>query len=94
MSWIDIHKRRLLNDGGSVRDAYSLQTVNFIEHSFNDSPTFLKTLIDGNEYEARFLTDKKYSVASGFEVKILLFKPYTKVSNGKVALIKDRTSGG
>ena len=89
MSWLDIHKRRHANEGETLRDAYTSNAASFINHAFADSPTYTVVTIEDKEYEARLITEKKFTVASGYEVMKLLFRPNTEISNGKIVEIKD-----
>ena len=92
MSWLDVHKKRMVNDGTTIQESHEKNTEFFIETSFADSPTYLKekVIIDEEEYEARLIVSKRYTVASGYDTKALLFRPHTKVIVGKVAEFHDK----
>lgn len=90
MSWLDIHRKRLANEGASIREGYSIQTANLINAKFDYSPTFIQVLIDGEEYDARFVTEKAYSASSGIEIKKLIFRPYTRIPRGKYVQVDGR----
>lgn len=88
MGWLDIHKTRMKASGSNIRGAYMENTANFINNSIKDSPTYTVAEIEGIEYDTRKVTHKKFSDASGYEVEKLLFKPNTKINNGKIAKIE------
>ena len=89
MSWLDTHKKRMSYEGTTIKQSYEIQSANFLNHAFQDSPTFLVVTVDEEEYDARLITDKRYSVSSGYEVKKLLLRPYEIIPRGKIAKFND-----
>lgn len=89
MSWIDLHKRRHTSEGGSISKAHEHQTGLFIDSSIKDSPTYKLVTINGVEYDTRMITERKFSVASGYYVMKLLYKPFVEPRNGQLVYIDD-----
>lgn len=90
MSWLDIHKKRMINEGSTIRDAQVLQSVNFINEKFKDAPSFVSVLINGQEYDTRFVAERKYTASTGMAVHKLLFRPSVQVNRGDVAEFENR----
>lgn len=90
MDWLENERKRHNNLGGSYKGSLEKQTVNFINSTFKQSNTHKVVNIEGTKYEVRMVTEKKFTVASGYTVMKLMFLPYTKVDNGTYVNIGDK----
>jgi hypothetical protein len=74
---------------GSVGDAYTRNTEQFIEQSFAESPNYKVIQIDGVDVEVRVLDEKSTSnsVSLLSFAKSLLFKPGATIKRGSYAVI-------
>mgnify|MGYP000888640197 FL=1 len=89
MSWLDFYKKQSQFMGNNIRNAHEKHSVDIINYSYNDSPSCISVEINGEKQRVRVVTDKKYSINSGYIVKKLLLKPYETVNNGDLVKIDD-----
>lgn len=90
MEWLESLRRKADVEGNTIQNSYKNQMENFIDTAFVDSPTYLIVDIDGEDYDARLITEKKFSASSTYETKKLQLRPHIKVDAGKIAKFNDQ----
>lgn len=80
MSYLDIYKKRLNSEGGSLSDSFKNSTIDLINKTFQDSPTFKVVSIDGITTDCRIINDSDNSTNM-----TLLFRPSTIINRGSYA---------
>lgn len=91
MDWFEKHKERHNREGGNIRTAHEIISEKLVQNSIADSPTYKIVEINGEKIEARLLTEKEFSVASGYFVMKLLYKQDYKPRNGQYVVIDGNT---
>lgn len=87
MDWLNREKGRHNAIGGSYSGAMAHQTRNQVLSKFKQSVTYKEVIIDNKIYETRMVSEKKYTVASGYTVMKLLFLPNVEPEEGKYVYI-------
>lgn len=83
MSWLDKHRDRLEAYGNTISKEQENNTVNFVNSTFEDYPSFERVLINEETYDVRVLTTKEYQTTSEYNINKLMFRPYTLINRGE-----------
>lgn len=76
MSYIDLYRKRLKIDGGSISEAYINNTQRYIDKTFKESPNLKKAIHLNKEIYVRFLSGKRTNNLTGVtdDYKKVLFQ--------------------
>lgn len=84
MNEYELYIRRLQAYGNSRADAFVNNTINKINTSFKDSPSYRIAKVNGEEIDVRFIVDKNYSSGKQYAEYKLLLRPNTVIETGSL----------
>ena len=78
------YRNRVLSSGNNIRENMLNNSVQFVESSFEDSPSYRVVRVNGVDMGVRLMRDREYSVMNEFMVYKVMFKPSSNIDRGDI----------
>ena len=86
------YRNRVLSSGNNIRENMLDNSIQFVENSFEDSPSYRVVKVNGVDMGVRFIRDREYSVMNEFMIYKVMFRPSSNIDRGDI--IKFNNSKG